>query len=331
AFSHDLHRDVASPPLPFAVIPVGPAALPPAAARVEGPAVDEAGEDPAERVEAESVLPVGRREVPAGQAGTPPGGPPEVEEDVMVRCFVMSAIVAAVVDIGREGSEPPKVISRHFLTPRVDTARVSIVEEETQIRCRAIASPSRRGGTMATAATKQGFRFYKSGPAGSTSAPGSRAPSRSGSPHPADGGSSVRRDQHAPRGVRGAVLDRWPDRAGRGRPEGVPHRPPDNQLDSSRRNSVAAVTSLVLERHREYRRKDPNWVRTSVEGAVLSLGSAANGNGGQGGGGGAGEVPRGKKEDVHPRGGRSDPQPRDGANPPGQEEATLRARSSAGG
>lgn len=42
----------------------------------------------------------------------------------------------------------------------------------------------------------------------------------------------------------------------------------------SRKNNIQAVTSLVLERHREYRRKDLEWVRSGVEGALSALGSS---------------------------------------------------------
>ncbi len=38
-------------------------------------------------------------------------------------------------------------------------------------------------------------------------------------------------------------------------------------------NSTQAVTSLVLEKHREYRRKELDWVRGGVEGALVYLGS----------------------------------------------------------
>jgi len=50
----------------------------------------------------------------------------------------------------------------------------------------------------------------------------------------------------------------------------------------SRKNNIQAVTSLVLEKHREYRRKDLNWVKSGVEGALAALGSSAGGNGSDG-------------------------------------------------
>ena len=46
----------------------------------------------------------------------------------------------------------------------------------------------------------------------------------------------------------------------------------------ARKNNIAAVTSLVLDRHREYKRKDINWVKSGIEGALGALGSAAASN-----------------------------------------------------
>jgi hypothetical protein len=48
----------------------------------------------------------------------------------------------------------------------------------------------------------------------------------------------------------------------------------------ARKNNIQAVTSLVLDKHREYRRKDLNWVRSGVEGALVALsnGSSRNNN-----------------------------------------------------
>ena len=43
----------------------------------------------------------------------------------------------------------------------------------------------------------------------------------------------------------------------------------------ARKNNIQAVTSIVLEKHREYRRKDSNWVKSGVEGALIALSSSA--------------------------------------------------------
>ncbi|KAL7554395.1 hypothetical protein ACHAWF_017842 [Thalassiosira exigua] len=58
-------------------------------------------------------------------------------------------------------------------------------------------------------------------------------------------------------------------------------RPGSKASQQARRNSVQAVISLVLERHREYRRRDANWLRGGVEGALLAL-CAGEGRGGSG-------------------------------------------------
>ena len=51
--------------------------------------------------------------------------------------------------------------------------------------------------------------------------------------------------------------------------------PPGNKASQqARKNNTQAVISLVLEKHREYRRKDRNWVREGVELALLALGSS---------------------------------------------------------
>jgi len=58
--------------------------------------------------------------------------------------------------------------------------------------------------------------------------------------------------------------------------------PGNKASQQSRKNNIQAVTSLVLEKHREYRRKDLNWVKSGVEGALAALGSSAGGNGSDG-------------------------------------------------
>lgn len=47
----------------------------------------------------------------------------------------------------------------------------------------------------------------------------------------------------------------------------------------ARENNIQAVTRLVLEKHREYKRKDIGVVRCGVEGALLALGSSNSGGG----------------------------------------------------
>ncbi len=44
----------------------------------------------------------------------------------------------------------------------------------------------------------------------------------------------------------------------------------------SRKNNAQAVTSIVLEKHREYRRKELNWVRAGVDAALFHLGDTAS-------------------------------------------------------
>ena len=90
----------------------------------------------------------------------------------------------------------------------------------------------------------------------------------------------------------------------------------------SRRNSASAVTDLVLERHREYRRKDPGWVRSCVEGAILSLGSCSGSGSGSGGQGGGGGSPGKRRAPASvPIGGGSDPR-HDVADPPSKRRRT---------
>ena len=175
---------------------------------------------------------------------------------------------------------------------------------------------------MATAAAKGGFRFYKSG---SSSAPSSRAPSRSGSPHPStgpsDGGpaaalreasAALSSGQSAPPGVDPKVYHIVRRIAASTPSLLVGGSGGGKASQQSRRNSVEAVTDLVLERHREYRRKDPGWVRSSVEGAVLSLGSAGGGNGG-------GSPGKRRASASIPVGGGSGPR-RDEADPPAKRK-----------
>ncbi|KAL7446366.1 hypothetical protein ACHAXM_010152 [Skeletonema potamos] len=46
----------------------------------------------------------------------------------------------------------------------------------------------------------------------------------------------------------------------------------------ARSNNIAAITNLVLDKHREYKRKDISWVRSGVEGALSVLATESAGN-----------------------------------------------------
>ncbi|KAL7486363.1 hypothetical protein ACHAW6_011945 [Cyclotella cf. meneghiniana] len=49
----------------------------------------------------------------------------------------------------------------------------------------------------------------------------------------------------------------------------------------SRKNAVQSLVEIVLERHREYRRKDTEWVKCGVEGALRELAAAENNDAGR--------------------------------------------------
>jgi len=81
----------------------------------------------------------------------------------------------------------------------------------------------------------------------------------------------------------------------------------------SRKNKIQAVTSLVLERHREYRRKDLEWVRSGVEGALSALGSSPlNSNNNKVGGDVASGSKRRRASSLIPVGGGSNVQDLEG-------------------
>lgn len=70
-------------------------------------------------------------------------------------------------------------------------------------------------------------------------------------------------------------------------------------------NNLQAVTSLVLEKHREYRRKELDWLRSGVEVALVYLGSNNHNNGGVAGSGSDNNKKRRNTSTVVPIGGGS--------------------------
>ncbi|KAL7517336.1 hypothetical protein ACHAWX_002266 [Stephanocyclus meneghinianus] len=61
----------------------------------------------------------------------------------------------------------------------------------------------------------------------------------------------------------------------------------------SRKNAVQSLVEIVLERHREYRRKDTEWIKCGVEGALRELAAAENNDVGRDVGGKRRRVPVG--------------------------------------
>ncbi|KAL9180001.1 hypothetical protein ACHAXT_007971 [Thalassiosira profunda] len=136
---------------------------------------------------------------------------------------------------------------------------------------------------MDAAASKQGFRFHKSGgtsplPPSSVAQPSrehnlQRVPSHPSLVSEAEGASGAA----CPPGV-DAKLFQIVRRIVTATPSLLINSSSGGRAaQQSRKNNVQAVTSLVLEKHREYKRKDSNWLRSGVEGALLALGSNSSG------------------------------------------------------
>lgn len=136
--------------------------------------------------------------------------------------------------------------------------------------------------TSANQNTKQGFRFYKSG---STSPvpptftnPLHRVPSNPSLISESGESSSFRRTNSSTSSAVDPKLLQIVKRITTSTPSLLIAAAGGNKASQqARNNNIAAVTNLVLEKHREYKRKDIGWVRSGVEGAlsVLATESAA--------------------------------------------------------
>mmetsp|Transcript_30424 Transcript_30424/g.51868 ORF Transcript_30424/g.51868 Transcript_30424/m.51868 type:complete len:1068 (-) Transcript_30424:96-3299(-) len=165
---------------------------------------------------------------------------------------------------------------------------------------------------------KQGFRFYKSGSASSLQ----RVPSHPSlisessttsvvENHP-NSLSSAAGAGGAPLGV-DSKLYQVVKRITSSTPSLLISASAGNKASQqARKNNIQAVTSLVLEKHREYRRKDLNWVKNGVEGALLALGSSSSGSNkhnnnksGSSGGGAENNKKRRASSSIVPLGGGS--------------------------
>ena len=129
--------------------------------------------------------------------------------------------------------------------------------------------------------SKQGFRFYKSGstspvpPGTATNNPLHRVPSN---PSLISESGELRRTNSSSSSSVDPKLLQIVKRITTSTPSLLIASTGGNKSSQqARNNNITAVTNLVLEKHREYKRKDIGWVRSGVEGAlsVLATESAA--------------------------------------------------------